>query len=65
MVRDAITELSEVGVTIGWVPAMRYPALWIEDDCVLILSADRSRDELCDAVRPLLPAARRAVQLFC
>lgn len=65
MARDAITELSDLGVIIGWVPSMRYPVLWIEEDCVMILSSDRPREELCDVVRALLPAVRRVVEHSC
>lgn len=63
MVRDAIDDLSDLGVVVGWVPAMRYPALWIEEDSVIVLSADRRREELCQAVRPVLAELRRGDEL--
>ena len=49
--------LGGLGVTVARARGMSYAAIWLPDDCIMILDADRDDDELDDGDR--LPDAVR------
>jgi hypothetical protein len=51
---DALTLVSAMRVVIAYAPRLRPAALWCPDQDLLVLAADRSRDQLSGSVEKLL-----------
>lgn len=61
----AIATLRELGVQIAWIPRMEHTALYLPQDCILILNASHTRDEINAAVEEILPEARQLADSTC
>lgn len=51
--------LEGLGVTLAWAWTMRYAAIWLPEDCIMVLDASLDRRDLDDAIDELLPDVRR------
>lgn len=57
--RDALAEVSRLGVVLGWARTMPDAAVWFPEDRILLLNASEPRARLCSAVERMLPTLRR------
>jgi hypothetical protein len=48
-------QLEALDVPIAYVNRMPRAALWLPDDCVVVLNAQETRDQLAQALRKLMP----------
>lgn len=56
MITDPIEILLDLGITVAWAREMRWRALWLPDEKVVVLNASIPRQELAAEVRRLLPS---------
>jgi hypothetical protein len=60
---DALDELAREGVVICYAPRLQGSAVWVPEAGLVVLNAERNREQLGRAVRRLLPQIRRQPRL--